>query len=253
MKSVLSLLCALVLILALTACAGTNTSSATSTQTPSFSAKPILTSHEDFVAAELGTTVTVEAFIQAKQAWHEGKASFYTQTEDGAYFIYEMACTQEEYDALTIGTGLHITGKKSVWSGELEITEATFTTFEYSFVADPRDVTNQVGSDDLIDYQNERVSFRGMTIVAQTGADGQPAAFLYQWDGKGTQGDDLYFKAAVNDQILTFTVESSLCGADTDVYKAVEALKVGDVVDLEGFLYWYDGPNPHVTALTHAA
>ena len=41
-----------------------------------------------------------------------------------------------------------------------------------------------------------------------------------------------------------------LCGPDTDVYKAVKELKVGDVVDLEGFLYWYEGPNPHITAVT---
>ena len=50
----------------------------------------------------------------------------------------------------------------------------------------------------------------------------------------------------------TFTVESYLCGQDTDVYKAVEALNVGDVVDLEGFLYWYEGANPHITAVTPA-
>ena len=41
-------------------------------------------------------------------------------------------------------------------------------------------------------------------------------------------------------------MESYLCGADTDVYKAVKNLKVGDTVDLEGFLYWYEGvQSPH--------
>jgi hypothetical protein len=45
-------------------------------------------------------------------------------------------------------------------------------------------------------------------------------------------------------------VESYLCDKDSDVYKAVEELQVGDVVDLEGFLYWYEGPNPHITSVT---
>ena len=27
-------------------------------------------------------------------------------------------------------------------------------------------------------------------------------------------------------------------------------LKVGDTVDLEGFLYWYEGVNPHITSVT---
>ena len=40
------------------------------------------------------------------------------------------------------------------------------------------------------------------------------------------------------------------CGNDTDVYKAVEGLKVGDTIDLEGFLYWYNGANPHITGVT---
>ena len=48
----------------------------------------------------------------------------------------------------------------------------------------------------------------------------------------------------------TFTVESYLCDKDSDVYKAVQNLKVGDVVDMEGFLYWYEGVNPHITSVS---
>ena len=33
------------------------------------------------------------------------------------------------------------------------------------------------------------------------------------------------------------------------VYNAVENLKVGDVIDMEGFLYWYEGMNPHITSV----
>jgi len=47
-----------------------------------------------------------------------------------------------------------------------------------------------------------------------------------------------------------FCVEFYLRGKDSDVYKAVEGLKVGDVVDLEGFLYWYNGANLQATSLT---
>jgi hypothetical protein len=80
--------------------------------------------------------------------------------------------------------------------------------------------------------------------------DDGSSAFFYSWDGSGSQGDDLYFKASVNGQTYTFTVESYLTGSDTAVYKAVEALKVGDTVDMTGFLYWYEGANPHITNIT---
>ena len=39
-------------------------------------------------------------------------------------------------------------------------------------------------------------------------------------------------------------------GADTDVYEAVRNLQIGDTIDMEGFLYWYEGANPHITSVT---
>ena len=40
---------------------------------------------------------------------------------------------------------------------------------------------------------------------------------------------------------------------NADAYAAAQALKIGDVIDVEGFLYWYNGAQPHVTNITPAA
>ena len=88
-----------------------------------------------------------------------------------------------------------------------------------------------------------------MTVEPIKDADGNEAAFIYNWDGSGEEGNDLYFNVSVNGATYNFTVESYLCGKDTDVYKAVQHFKIGDKVDLEGFLYWYEGVNPHITAV----
>ncbi len=206
--------------------------------------------YEEYVAAELDTEVVVETYVQAKQAWWEeegqGKATFYTQDQDGAYFIYNMPCTQEDYDKLTVGTKIKVTGYKSEWSGEVEITDATYEIEDGNFVAEALDVTDKLGSDDLINYQNQYVCFKDMTV--EDSGDG--AAYLYGWDGSGSDGDDLYFKVSSNGETYSFTVESYLCDKTTDVYNAVKNLKVGDTVDMEGFLYWYEGVNPHITAVT---
>ena len=69
-------------------------------------------------------------------------------------------------------------------------------------------------------------------------------------DGSGEEGNDLYFNVTKDDKTYTFVVESYLTGTETDVYKAVKELKVGDVIDCEGFLYWYEGANPHITTVT---
>ena len=65
-------------------------------------------------------------------------------------------------------------------------------------------------------------------------------------------GNDLYFNVSLNGNTYTFTVESYLCDNTTDVYAAVKNLQVGDKIDMEGFLYWYNGVNPHITSVTAA-
>lgn len=207
--------------------------------------------YEEYMAADLETEVTVETYVQAKQGWWEndgvGMATFYTQDADGAYFLYNMPCSQEEYDKLAIGTKIKVTGYKSEWEGEVEIIDSTFEIEEGGFEASAVDVTDKLGTDDIINYQNQLVSFKDMTVEA---ANDDGDAFMYNWDGSGSDGDDLYFNVSVNGETYTFTVESYLTGAGSDVYEAVKALNVGDTVDLTGFLYWYQGVNPHITSVT---
>ena len=57
-------------------------------------------------------------------------------------------------------------------------------------------------------------------------------------------------RVEVDGQSYNFCVEKYLRDESTDVYKAVEGLKVGDVVDIEGFLYWYNGANLQATSVT---
>lgn len=263
MKRTIFLTLALTLALAVTSCSNGNTStqdtsgSDSSTSQSQSSASGSQTagavmSYAEYMAADLDSQVTVETYVQAKQSWWEDKATLYTQNQDGAYFIYDAACSQEDYDKLTPGTKIQVTGYKSEWSGEVEIIDATFQIVEGgdTFVAQPLDVTQLLGTDELIDYQNQLVSFKGLTVEPSKDASGNEAAFLYNYDGSGTDGDDLYFNASYNGELYTFTIESYLCDNTTDVYAAVKNLQVGQTIDMEGFLYWYEGVNPHITSVT---
>lgn len=217
--------------------------------------------YDEYMAAAVDSEVVIETYVQAKQAWWEEKATLYTQDKDGGYFLYNLTCSEEDYAKLTPGTKIKVTGYKTEWSGEVEVAEGgTFEIMDGSYIAEAEDVTSLLGTDDLIKHQNKFVSFKGMTVEAckdKDGniikdADGNDAAFLYKWDGSGQEGDDLYFNVSLDGQTYTFTVESYLCDNTTDVYAAVKALKVGDKIDMEGFLYWYEGVNPHITSVTAA-
>lgn len=240
MKKILAMILASAMVLALAGCG--NGSDAKS--------EGVMT-YAEYKAAALETKVTVETYVQAKQGWWEkdgqGLATIYTQDHDGAYFIYEMPCTKDEYDKLTPGTKIKVVGYKAEWSGEVEIADVeSFEIEKGSYVAKAVDLSDKLASSDLVDYQNQYFSVTGLTVEK---ANDDGAAFLYNWDGSGSKGNDLYFNVSKDGKTYTFTVESYLCGQDTDVYKAVEGLKVGSTIDVTGYLYWYNGANPHITSV----
>ena len=207
--------------------------------------------YDEYAAAALDTEVVIETYVQAKQSWWDNKATLYTQDKDGAYFVYEMACSEEDYEKLVPGTKIKVTGYKGEWAGEVEVMDPTFEFVDgKKYVAKAEDITKLLASDELIQHQNKFVAFKGMTIEASKDADGNDVAFLYNWDGSGQDGDDLYFNASVDGTTVNFTIEKYLTGSDTEVYQAVKNLKIGDTVDMEGFLYWYEGVNPHITSIT---
>ena len=195
--------------------------------------------YDKYVNTELDASVTVDMYVQATQSWWDNKITVYGADENGAYFVYEMACSEEDAKKLTPGTKITVTGTKATWEGEIEIVDATFTfAGDDTYVRPATDVTAYVGNnDELVKYQNQLVIFKGMEVVSVS----------YKGDARG---DDVYLTAKLGDVKVSFCVERYLTGPDTAVYAAVEALKAGDIVDVEAYLYWYAGANPHVVGVT---
>ena len=187
--------------------------------------------HAEFVAAANDDEVTIESYVQDHQSWWDNKVTVYLQSEDGAYFAYEMACSEEDAAKLVPGAKIRVKGYKGEWAGEVEIMDGKFEFVEADpWIAEATDVTALLASDELANHMNEFVAVKGATIVAQENGE----AFSYKNTEEKT--DDLYFAVDVDGKTYNFCVEFYLRGKDSDVYKAVEGLKVGDVVDLEGFL-----------------
>ena len=256
MKKLIALLLALVMVVGLVACgakeeaapetqpateAATEAATEEATEAPTEAEVEEVTvmTHADYVAAELDSEVVIETYVQGNQSWWEDKVTVYCQSPDGAYFLYELACSEEDAAKLVPGTKIRVTGYKGEWAGEVEVMDGTFEFVEGgdTFVAEPLDVTDLLASEDLIAHQNELVAFKGMTVKAIEYKNGEP-------------GDDIYVTLEKDGAEYSFCVEVYLTGPDTAVYTTVGELVEGDVVDVEGFLYWYEGMNPHITAIT---
>lgn len=248
MKKTIALTLTLALVLSLTACGKSGDGGEDK------KSEGVMT-YAEYMDAALDSEVVIETYVQAKQSWWEDKATLYTQDKDGAYFIYSAVCSEADYDKLTPGTKIKVTGYKTEWSGEVEVAEgATIEILDGSYTAPATDVTDLLANEtELIKHQNQFVSFKGMTVETyEKDGESYDCAVVYNDDNSGSAADnnDLYFNVSKDGQTYTFCVESYLCDSSTDVYKAVENLQVGDTVDLEGYLYWYNGANPHITSVT---
>lgn len=211
--------------------------------------------HDEFMKADLDSIVCVEAYVQASQSWWNGTIKLYLQDENhGGYYAYDVPCTEEEAAQLAVpGTKVRIKGTKIEWQGEVEIIDSTYEFLDGFFIAEPEDVTDLFDKDELIDHMNEKIMIKGAKVVPSIAADGTDGlSFLYGWDGSGSKeiNSDIYFNVELNGIVYCFYVESNMCDSDTDVYAAVENLKIGDIIDCEGFLCWYNGPNPAITNVT---
>ena len=213
MKKIFAVLLALSMVFALAACTSGSNEPAAEPEVDIFAKGEGVMTYAEYAAADLDTEVTVETFVQATQSWWDNTITAYTQDNEGAYFLYNMACSEEDAAKLVPGTKIKVTGFKSEWSGEVEIVDATFEIEEGEYIAEATDVTALLGTDEMIEHQNQFVAFKGMTVESEA---------IYKWDGSG----------------------------GTEVYEAVKGLKAGDTVDLEGFCYWYEGLNPHITSVT---
>lgn len=264
MKKISVLLMSLLMAFALTACGSSNNDpKPTDTTTPEptettdssdsiDSSKAI--NYETYLATALDEEVVVETYVQATQSWWDNQITIYSQDKDGgAYFIYNAKCSEEDAEKLVPGTKILVQGYKGEWAGEVEIMDAHFEIIEGdTFVSEPIDATDKLGTDELSSLQNQKVSFTGLTVEPSVDPEGKEVAFLYSYDGSGTRegNSDLYFNVSLNGETYSFVVESYLTNNESEVYKAVENLNIGDVIDCEGFLYWYEGVNPHITSIS---
>ena len=198
--------------------------------------------YADYVAAANDTELELLMSVQGHESWWDGKVTVYAQDDDGGYLCYDMAADQATAEAMTPGTLIKVKGYKAEWSGELELADATCEIIAGGCdgkVYDAEDVTALIGNnDELAKHMNKKTLFKNLTVVSQS----------YNWDGSGTRDDsDIYlYLTDANGVAITFTVRRYLTDNTTDVYKAVEALQPGDVVDLTAFLYWYEEPQARI-------
>lgn len=219
--------------------------------------------YENFMAAEAGDFVAIEGYVSAKQSWWADKATMYLAGENAGegYFIYEMTMTEAEYNNdYKIGAKVRIYGAKTIYAGEHEIMGKDIN-YDLSTVETAKasnhivDITSSVKADDIEKYQNSKftATLKVKQYPAQAEGSNTTVAANGAYAYKGSEPtDDLYFilvDAAGNE--LSCCVEKYLTSAYATVKEALMSadFTVGELVEVEGYLYWWEGANPHITSI----
>ena len=244
MKKLLTIMLSVLMVFGLTACGKDNNGG---TDEPSNGGNDVVevTAKDDyasFMAADVDAEVEVLMYVQAHQAWWEkdgqGVMTLYGMDKDGGYFVYEAKMDKETADSIKEGTLVKVTGVKAEWAGEVEIMDATVEVLGETKTFEATDVTDVVAdSEKLATYMNQKIAMKGLEVVEVSVKDSE-------------YDPDLYITCKLGDTEVNLCVENYLTGPDTEVYMTGKDLTAGTIIDVEGFLYWYEGANPHVTSIS---
>jgi len=233
---------------------------AVSTEENSVSEKSVdPVTHDGFMRAKAGADIIVEGYLQA---WtydtQNGYAGLFIMNDEGSFYAYKARCDDLTSAGFTEGAGIRITGKKAYRDGFHMIDEgAAVELIDGNMIYPAVEIGEEITDiSAMTKLQGARVAVKRATVVApDTLADGKDAAFLYGPDGSGLAGSnsDLYIylqPAGMEDAYFTFKVESDEIAEGSGTYTAATELSIGDVIDIEGFMYWDHGPQIHIHSIT---
>ena len=139
-----------------------------------------------------------------------------SQDGDGGYFVYNCKCSEADYAKLVPGTKVKVTGVKANYADEIEIADGEFQIeTDVTYIAEATDLTSKLATDDIVKYQNMFASFKGLTVEPIKDGDGVEHAWIYNWDGSGEEGSDIYFNVSIDGKTFHFLIESYLCDSST--------------------------------------
>lgn len=206
-------------------------------------------SYDEYIAAEVGSEVTIEAYITGRTTWYNNAASFYLADDNGGYYVYNLPCTEDEYNNLLVkGAFVEITGAKSEWKGEVEINGQTATENAGYIVLGASKtydaiLVNDIAKSTLDLYKNQLVKTKELTVTKA------PYTNFEDFTLAPKAGTDVYVEVTDGTNTFLFVVEAYLEDSlyDSNTYKNVCALHVGDKVVLEGFIYYWENPQMQIT------
>ena len=215
-------------------------------------------SYSEYVDANDGDYVTIDGYITGRTTWWNDAASFYLQDDDGGYYIYNLPCSQNQFNNdLKVGQKISVNGQKSQWSGEVEILgqpdgddQATwkklngtkaYEPIELNSIEDMENHPNQ-----LVKLQVQITSNNTTTSNGADPADGIDLVYNVSNPFKTGEANYTFYLESYNELSQYSTDEAS-------IYQTVWNFNKYDIYEVVGYAYSYNGPQLHTISATLVA
>lgn len=211
-----------------------------------------VTSFEDYMAAEKGTSVTVAGYVVAINAKSVGNKYNHLFLADvngkGGYYCYQLDNDPVEA-GIQVGMLVSVTATVEPYSGMQEVKGGTFVILDKTIneVA-PLDLTEKFAAgESLKNYVGMPVTIKGVTIGAQDMSKDTSQYLYFSLNGK-----EGYVRTYVTDFPTTFTLtvaDGKTTCADKATIDEAHAANFGNTADATGILILYSG-NPYLIPMS---
>jgi len=207
--------------------------------------KYALTSFEEYMAAEEGTTVVIEGIVVAMNAKSLGNTRNHLFLADaegkGGYYCYQLDNDPVEA-GVKIGMTVSVTAVVTPYSGMQETKGGTFTIVDETIkTVEPLDITDKYAANEsLKNYVGLPVVIKGVTIGSQDLATATSQYLYFELNGVKA-----YVRSYVTDFPTTLTINKDANGSvsspDKDAMDKDHADHFGYTADVTGILILYNG------------
>lgn len=197
-----------------------------------------------------GENFAFNGYVLSKFGYSEkyGNGNLYVMNEDktGTYYVYRASMTKEEFDGLKLGDPVAVSECPSTtYKGLIESSKAVVKPIDYTVPTNlqpidvaalvPTPVDNEfiTQNKELVYYQNTYASLTGWKITKMGSAS-----------ATGTSTTQTMLTLEKNGFETTVSINKDIVPLDstaaTTLFETVKGLKVGDFVDIKGFVSVYN-------------
>lgn len=212
-------------------------------------ATPKVMSYDAYIAAKKDDAACVQVVIDriGLERKYNYQLAWGHDATGNSYYIYNAGKDSMGENKIAVGNEVIITGTKDVYNGFHELIKCdsvTLVSQNNTTITTPTDITSvltatsDMASNDLVKYQGAYVKATGLVV---TNIEKGTWVEADEEEGKEAYGEKYFLDVTAGETGKEFTIGICRSAANAaELWASLEAIKVDDVITVEGYGSWYN-------------